>query len=177
MRTKERWEQVIRPKVLSIFSPRIQKDLKSIPLPKDIKVQSYYIWGEVDTGKTIYACQVLLQESLNNYLDKKIKTFEFIPTPDLLEALRKSFKEDNTSEIIERYKTADFLILDEFGMDKSTEWVLQTLYLIINYRYENLLTTIVTSNLNPKEAVKEMGDSRIIKRMLRMGKVINKKKY
>lgn len=175
MRNRKRWIEAVYPRLLKVFPPRIQKDLKAIPFPTDIKAGSAYLWGKLNTGKTILACHMLLQSSLDCYLSKDVNTVEFTNTLELLEKIRNSFNIGSPDkEIVLHYKTVDVLVLDEFGMDKSTEWVLATLYLIINYRYEHLLTTIVTSNLSPKEAAEQMGDTRIIKRMLQMAVVVHK---
>ena len=179
MRTKKRWEQVISPKILKVFPLRIQKDIQNIKPPKNIKVQSCYIHGKTETGKTIQACFILLQESLNSYLLSKVKKLGFISVPDLFELIKESYKdkEKDATKIVSFYSTVPFLILDDIGANKPSEWVLDILYLIINNRYENLLTTVFTSNLNLSELAEKLGDTRIPSRIKRMGKIIKKEKY
>jgi DNA replication protein DnaC len=46
---------------------------------------------------------------------------------------------------------ADVLVLDDLGAEKSSEWTLSMLYHVINERYNDCRTTIITSNL-PWEA-------------------------
>jgi DNA replication protein DnaC len=42
---------------------------------------------------------------------------------------------------------ADVLVLDDLGVEKTSEWVHETLGLVINARYNARLATIITSNL------------------------------
>jgi DNA replication protein DnaC len=179
MRTKKRWEQVISPKILKVFPLRIHQDLEIIKSPKNIKVQSCYIHGKVSTGKTIHACFMLLQESLNSYLKGEAKVLVFISIPALFELIKLSYsdKKTDSSKLVSFYSTVPFLILDDIGSMKPTEWVLDILYLIINNRYENMLTTVFTSNLDLSELAEKLGDNRITSRIARMGKIIKKEKY
>jgi DNA replication protein DnaC len=43
----------------------------------------------------------------------------------------------------------DHLTLDDLGRERPTEWVQETLYLVVNARYEECLATSVTTNLSP----------------------------
>ena len=177
MRTKERWKQVILPKIK--FTPRIKKDIENIKPPKNIKIQSCYIHGDVKAGKTLYACFMLLQESLNCYLKGEEKKLSFISVPFFFELIKESYSdnEKDSTEIIKHFSTVPFLIFDDIGTIKPSEWLLDILYLIINNRYENLLTTIFTSNLDLPSLSEKLGDDRITSRISRMGKIITKEKY
>ena len=42
---------------------------------------------------------------------------------------------------------ADVLVLDDLGAEKSSEWTLSLLYHVINERYNNRRTTVITTNL------------------------------
>lgn len=54
-------------------------------------------------------------------------------------------------EYINRLKNIPLLILDDMGKEKVSEWNRSTLFDIVNYRYDNMLPTIITSNLNLAE--------------------------
>lgn len=56
-------------------------------------------------------------------------------------------------------ETPGLLVLDDVGAEKMTEWAAQTLYAILNARYQSRLPTIVTTN-NP-DAI----DERIVSRL------------
>ena len=47
--------------------------------------------------------------------------------------------------------TADLLVLDDLGAEKTSEWVEETLNLIVNTRYNERRATIFTSNYEEKE--------------------------
>jgi DNA replication protein DnaC len=182
MRTVERWDKVIRGIFIKQFTPRIQRDLLQIPdlptLPGD--VDSCFISGEPGAGKTIHACLLLLREQRNLYLSEMTADCEFISVSTLIEKIKASFdtKEGLTEhQILEHYSTVHLLILDDFGTLKCTDWVYQTLYLIINNRYEQMKKTIITSNLNLEQLASQLGDDRITSRIERMCKIIHKKPW
>ena len=58
-------------------------------------------------------------------------------------------------------------MLDDLGSQRTTDWVLDRLYLIINHRYEQLLPLVVTSNLPPEE-LKQQVRERIVSRLCEM---------
>ena len=67
--------------------------------------------------------------------------------------------------------TVDFLVLDDLGAEKSSPWVLERLTLIVNDRYENLLPTVVTSNLDLELLEKQIGE-RIVSRLMEMNQAV-----
>jgi DNA replication protein DnaC len=71
----------------------------------------------------------------------------------------------------------DLLILDDLGVDKPSDWVLNVLYNIINYRYENLKKTIITSNFSLDEIAEAFNDNRITRRIERMCIIEEKQAY
>jgi DNA replication protein DnaC len=194
MRNEEDWKNSWRATIVKMrFSPRIQTDLEKITEPKDLPntIESVYIYGETGSGKTILAALMLLEEEkqiwLNNPEDEfghhidESKKCEFISVPVLLNKIRNSYNNTNPDEspqkLIEHYSNIHLLVLDDFGVEKSTDWVLEILYLIINNRYEGLRKTIFTSNLDLKQLAASLGDDRIPARIERMGKVLKKTPY
>jgi len=55
------------------------------------------------------------------------------------------------SEILRPVMEADLLVLDDLGAEKTSEWVGETLNLIVNTRYNERRLTIFTSNYEEKE--------------------------
>jgi DNA replication protein DnaC len=92
---------------------------------------------------------------------------------DLLDTLRKSFnipdydnnwgdpKEKNYNNsydgIMRKLQDVDILIIDDFGTQKNSDWVLSKLDTIIDYRYVNEKNTIITTNLSMK-SIKEISE-------------------
>ena len=73
----------------------------------------------------------------------------FWDTTDLLRELRATYSPGvRTDEmaLLRPVLTAELLVLDDLGKDRFSEWVEETLNLIINTRYNQNLPTIVTSN-------------------------------
>lgn len=141
---------------------------------------SYYFFGPVGTGKTDKAVSLLKNKILKTLPVEKYSMLIFpenfalfVSVPSMLLDIRSSFKNEmsNESELIKKYISPEILILDDLGAEKSTEWVLQTLYIVINSRYENESQTIITSNLNLDE-IKETLSDKIASRIGAMSDVV-----
>ena len=109
-----------------------------------------FFYGSRGTGKTMLAA-IIANERI-----KRGKPVLFSSAPDLMADIRASFKTGNTEEILLAAKTAAFLILDDLGAEKMTEWVGEQLFSIINYRYNEKLPMIITSNYDPKKIIERM---------------------
>jgi DNA replication protein DnaC len=188
MRTPERWNAVIRPLFIeSCFPPRIQKDLEAgygFTVPEvDFKSgQSLYLWGAVGGGKTLLACELLAREAGRLYLNNEsTQGLEFISVPKLLQDIKSTFNVEaggaTDQQIIDRYGKMKMLVMDDIGVfAKPSDWVLNTLYLIINARYEQQHPTIFTSNVD-LNGLAELLDDRIPSRIQRMGRVLQKTRW
>jgi DNA replication protein DnaC len=62
-------------------------------------------------------------------------------------------------ELLDLLCRCDHLVLDDLGREKPTEWVQETLYLVVNARYEACLATSVTTNLEPDALRARIGES------------------
>jgi DNA replication protein DnaC len=62
-------------------------------------------------------------------------------------------------ELLDLLCRCDHLVLDDLGREKPTEWVQETLYLVVNARYEACLATSVTTNLEPAALRARIGES------------------
>lgn len=68
--------------------------------------------------------------------------------PDLLDYLRTGFSSndhDYTARL-EEMRSADLLIIDDFGAHNSTPWANETFFQLLNYRYNSSMATVITSN-------------------------------
>jgi DNA replication protein DnaC len=180
MRTEKRWLSTIQPKLIKQFTPRIQRDLENIPIPKNLKVfnQSTFIWGPVHTGKTIYSIFLLLAHMKDAYLNFKTPSFIFISMDTLLTKIKESyFKGDlSVDNFLEYYLLADVLIIDDIAVEKPSEWAYSVIYTLINTRIEYLRKTIINSNLNLDELKVFFNDDRITSRLDREYIILEKKK-
>lgn len=77
----------------------------------------------------------------------------FLTVPDLLDALRYAYDAEDTTfeERFDQIRNAKLLVLDDFGTQNATGWAQEKLFQIINYRYINKLSTVITTNLSLDE--------------------------
>jgi DNA replication protein DnaC len=71
-------------------------------------------------------------------------------TPKLLTRIRQTYQEaesENAYEAFFRQVTSvDLLYIDDLGAERHTDWVVEQLYALVNERYENHRSMLVTSN-------------------------------
>jgi len=85
---------------------------------------------------------------------------QFISIVDLMNQLKASFKDPDSGlqeMIMKRIKAVDLLILDDMGAEKSSDWIRETLFEIIDYRYNERLPILVTTNCTPEELKQQIG--------------------
>ncbi|KGP75939.1 ATPase AAA [Desulfosporosinus sp. Tol-M] len=116
--------------------------------------------GPVGSGKTFLAASIA-----NELLDAQLQVL-FLVVPDLLDELRATYKSEiNEIDLLDSARTIPILILDDLGAHNYTDWTRNRIYSIINYRMNELLPTIITSNLSLDEMEDYIGvrtTSRII---------------
>ena len=80
---------------------------------------------------------------------------EFWPMLDLVSELRNEIR---TGEpvVSTRCRTCDLLVLDDFGQERMTDFVLEEMERIIDWRYRNMLPIAVSTNLT----IEQMADAR-----------------
>ncbi len=98
----------------------------------------------------------------------------FVVVPELLARIRTSYRtgDGKAEAVIDMAKRAKLLILDDLGAEKASEWVKEQLYMLVNYRYEHMLPTVVTTNCNGAELEQELG-RRTLSRLVEMTKPVN----
>ena len=105
--------------------------------------------GPPGVGKTHLAVGVI-----HYLIEDKNTPCLFCDFRQLLHTIRETYNHNSQlSEhtIIQPVLNADLLVLDELGAEKTTEWVRDTLMFILNYRYNRLLPTIITTNYPDRE--------------------------
>lgn len=127
--------------------------------------QGAFLMGPNGTGKTHLAVSILRATILRGILNCR-----FIKLPNLLFEVKTAFNNNSSDSeglLIQRFLDYDLLILDELGVEKATDWSLQTLYLIIDGRSSNLKKTVITSNLALQE-IQDSIDARFASRIVEM---------
>src|SRR5437016_1736709 len=100
--------------------------------------------GQPGVGKTHLAVAVLkeiVQQTGARWL--------FYDTRELLRIIRSTYDPSIRTtelEILRPVMTADLIVLDDLGAEKTSEWVEETMNLIVNTRYNERRLTIFTSN-------------------------------
>lgn len=116
--------------------------------------------GSVGTGKTHLASSVI-QELYDKKSVRMIRVIELIR---ILKETWQRGSENTERDVIEHFGGIDVLILDEVGIQFGSETERMFMFDIINTRYDNMLPTILISNLdinNLKEILGEQAVDRL----------------
>ena len=129
--------------------------------------RSLWLTGSFGTGKTALA-MIVSKAAIDAG-----RTVAIYSCPRLLSVIRESIDPPSRGgspgggvlDFLDRLAGADLLLhIDDLGAEHRTEWVLEQLYTIINSRYEDERSTIVTSNLERDALAEQLGE-RIVSRL------------
>jgi DNA replication protein DnaC len=135
-------------------------------LPENLRRgQGLWFTGDVGTGKTTLA--MLVSKAA---LDAG-HSVAIYSVPHLLAEIRDTYDRDpgerSYMDFFNRLATVDLLHLEDVGAEKQTDWVLEQLYSLINERYEQQRSVLVTTNL-PFEKLEEQIGQRSASRIVEM---------
>lgn len=122
--------------------------------------QGLLMYGPVGTGKTFASACIA------NYLMDNNKTVLVMNLGLYLMKLKKEWDEAE-SDVLEYVKKCDLLIIDDFGVEKATEFVIDKTFALIDTRYRTEKPMIITTNLSMKE-IEAKFESRIADRLEEM---------
>lgn len=98
-------------------------------------------------------------------------TVAYINTVVLLQHIRDGIgnkdQPEAATEYIKMTKRADILVMDDIAAERTTDWVQEQLFAIIDFRYTRKMITCFTSNLNVSGLEAKLGD-RSMSRILEM---------
>lgn len=150
------------------------------------KNRGYFLTGERGTGKTMFAC-ILGSEIFSKTQTirwdvgresegsekRPLYTCAFESVPEFLLEIQETFRSDDSADnIISNYSALDFLVLDDLGAEKASDWAIQMLYVLIDRRErEGNNRIIITSNLSLDEIAERLSD-RIASRIRGMCRII-----
>jgi DNA replication protein DnaC len=123
-----------------------------------------WLHGDVGTGKTTLA--MLVSKAA---LDAG-RTVAIYSLPRLLSEIRSTFEEGGQGSytlFMDRLAEVDLLHIDDVGAEKTSEWVLEQLYAIVNARYEEERSVVITTNLE-NDALVEQITARTVSRLEEM---------
>jgi DNA replication protein DnaC len=102
-------------------------------------------FGDNGVGKTHLAV-ALMKEAIRRKGARAI----FFETRDLLKLVRDTYNSQTEAtelDVLRPVLDADLLVLDDIGAEKKSEWVEETLGLVVNTRYSERRVTVFTTNL------------------------------
>jgi DNA replication protein DnaC len=105
--------------------------------------------GTNGCGKTHLAAAIA-----NEYVERTRTDVMFVVVPDLLDHLRAAFSPQATTSYDRRFdeiKRAPLLVLDDLGTESATPWAREKLFQLLNFRYNALLPTVITTSADPKQ--------------------------
>ena len=121
-----------------------------------------WFMGPVGTGKTTLAMlvsQAALQAG---------RSVAIYSLPRLLAEIRKTFDEGaerSHLDLLERLAAVDLLHVDDVGAERTSDWVLEQLYSIVNARYEDERAMVITTNLPHDRLIEQIGE-RTVSRLI-----------
>jgi len=165
-------------KYLNILNTEWEGDIPNVDMEKN---KGYFFTGGAGTGKTMFACicakRIYTKDEnkrwVNNISQIPEHTCKFVSVPEFLMEIQDTFNtEQLADDVISYYANASYLILDDLGAEKATEWAIQMLYVLIDRR-ERMGNNkiIITSNYTLDEIAGKLSD-RIASRISGMCEII-----
>lgn len=104
--------------------------------------------ASVGVGKTHLVC------ALGKLMCDKHIDLHFVSAPDMFQ----EFRPDGSEFYRKRIFESKALIIDDVGVEKTSEFTLENWWNIVNHRYSFNLVTIITTNLGYEDCVAKMGE-------------------
>jgi DNA replication protein DnaC len=155
-----------RPPVTELPGPQVQM-VRHFVRDVDANVDAgrgLWFEGDVGTGKTTLA--MLVSRAA---LDAG-RSVAIYSLPRLLAEIRATFEdgaEGSYVDFLDRLAVVDLLHVDDVGAERSSEWVLEQLYAIVNARYEDERSMVITTNLSQERLEEQIG-KRTVSRLKEM---------
>ncbi len=118
--------------------------------PVDTAGKGLLLTGSIGVGKTHLAVGVL-----QRLVRERGVRGLFSDYRELLKSIQNSYNpqvQTTELELLKPVFSAEVLVLDDLGAQKPNEWVWDTVALILNTRYNDKLTTIITTNYPDQSA-------------------------
>lgn len=122
-----------------------------------------WFMGDVGTGKTSLAMLV------SHAAEQAGRSVAVYPVTRLLAEIKDTYDSDSAGtymSLFRRLCSVDLLHLDDLGAEKRTDWVLEQLYAIVNERWQDERSIVVTTNIVDLDALREQIGARTVSRLL-----------
>ncbi|HWC86828.1 MAG TPA: ATP-binding protein [Solirubrobacteraceae bacterium] len=122
-----------------------------------------WFMGPVGTGKTTLA---MLVSKAAISAGRSVAIYSL---PRLLNEIRETHRfERSHVDLLDRLTAVDLLHVDDVGAERSTDWVLEELYSIVNARYEDGRSMVITTNILDRAELCEQITERTVSRLTEM---------
>jgi DNA replication protein DnaC len=122
-----------------------------------------WLMGPVGTGKTTLAMLV------SKAALKAGRSVAIYSLPRLLNEIRDTHRAERSHlDLLDKLAAVDLLHIDDVGAERTTDWVLEELYSIVNARYEDERSVVITTNILDREALCEQITERTVSRLTEM---------
>jgi DNA replication protein DnaC len=118
--------------------------------------------GDVGTGKTSLAMLV------SKVAEERGRSVAIYPVARLLAEIKNTYDReigDSYLSLFGKLCTVDLLHLDDLGAEKRTEWVLEQLYSIVNERWQDERSIVVTTNITDLDELRTEIGARTVSRL------------
>ena len=116
----------------------------------DVK-KGLFLWGNPGTGKTLLSSiilsELIIRYAIEGRYIKISRTF--------YNRIKSTFNESSpnygeANEIERGFAEVDILVIDDFGIQRDSEWELETLYNLVDARYEALTMKLLPSRVSSR---------------------------
>lgn len=109
--------------------------------------KSVYICGKVGVGKTYYASSICNElQSLKISQHKTGLKFKMLTSIELLNEFKSCFHTNkDETKVTKSLVDVPVLVIDDLGKENPTDWACERLFEIVNARYNDMKSTIITS--------------------------------
>jgi len=122
-----------------------------------------WFMGPPGTGKTTLAMLV------SHAALKTGRSVAIYSLPRLLNEIRDTHRAERSHvDLLDRLIRVDLLHIDDVGAERTTDWVLEELYSIVNGRYEDQRSIVITTNILDRRALCEQITERTVSRLTEM---------